>query len=163
MAHQRWNVVLFCIGLSLVMGVFGTSLTGCVIRKGSPTTAEERRQDQESKAFVDSLLPQILTTWDSGLLVDHATHSLLKSTPPEAVASMFKAFSRKLGPLETYEGSYGMTRTVKTRKGTFLVASYKVVGIFKYGPAEIILKLIHRDNQWKIYQFQVNSEALTVM
>ncbi len=114
-----------------------------------------------SKAYVDEVVPQIVSSWNSRELMDRASPELIATASPEKIDKVFRAFSDRLGPLKTYEGSRGQARvSVTPQTGKVSVASYVAEATFEKAKASIHVNLIMQDGKWQIMGFHVNSDAL---
>ena len=117
--------------------------------------------DEESKSYVDSNLPKIITNWNVDQLLNRASPELMKVAPKEKIEKLFNAFSERLGPLKEYKGSNGQANmTLITQKGKVITATYIAEAIFEKAPATIQFRIIKRGNNWQILEFRVNSDAL---
>ncbi len=117
--------------------------------------------DEESKTYVDSNLPRILTDWNADEMMNRASPELMKVAPKEKIEELFKVFSEKLGPLKEYKGSRGQSNvSVTTQEGKVITGSYIANAVFEKAPATIQFRIIKHDSQWQILEFRVNSDAL---
>src|SRR5262245_15800289 len=86
---------IFAIILILFLVVFGyASIVG-------------PRLDRESKAWVDDLVPKIVTRWDANILAENSSAELLKVSSKEEFLRTFAILSDELGTMEKYKGSQG--------------------------------------------------------
>lgn len=116
--------------------------------------------DKSSKAYLDEVIPVIVSSWNSQELIYHASPELLKIMPRDKVDGMFKMFSEKLGGLKKYKGSKGDSFVNFSSSGKVITASYVVQAAFEKADAEIKISIIQHNNKWQILEFFVNSEAL---
>ena len=117
--------------------------------------------DEESKSYVDSNLPQIITNWNVDELINRASPELMKVAPKEKIKELFNAFSERLGPLKEYRGSNGQANmSVTTQEGKVITAAYVAEAIFEKAPATIQFRIIKHENNWQVLEFRVNSDAL---
>jgi len=117
--------------------------------------------DQESKSYVDSNLPKIITNWNVEELLKRASPELMKVAPRDKVEKLFKMFAEKLGPLEYYEGSTGQSNMlVTTQDGYVVTGVYVAEARFVKAPATIKFRIIKHDDNWQILEFHVNSDAI---
>jgi hypothetical protein len=61
--------------------------------------------DAQSKAYIDAVVPKIVSHWEVQALMADASPELLEIAPREEMEPLFKAFSDKLGALKEYRGS----------------------------------------------------------
>ena len=117
--------------------------------------------DEESKACIDSNLPQILTNWDIDELINRASPELLEVVPKEKIQELLKVFMARLGPLKEYKGSKGQSHmSVTTQNGKVITGVYIAEADFAKAPATINFRIIKHDNKWQILDFRVTSDAL---
>ncbi len=145
-----------------LLGVFISAvlLTGCSV-KNIGVYREAISMDQQSKAYVDQVIPKLVQAWKPAVLFQEESDSLVRTTPPEKINAMLQHFAQKLGPLKQYEGASGQARLMAFKTGHYWIGSYHATGIFEKGDADLIIKVIQENNQWKLLFLQVNSEALT--
>lgn len=116
---------------------------------------------EESQAYVDEVIPKIVSSWDAKALMERAGPELISTASPEKLEKIFRAFSDRLGPLEQYEGSRGQAHvSVTPQTGKVTVASYVAEATFQKGKALIEVNLVMRDRGWQIVGFFVRSDAL---
>lgn len=116
--------------------------------------------DKESKAYVDEVIPIIVTSWNSKELLDHASPEFLQVAPAGKVESLFRVFSERLGPLKEYKGSNGQANISLTQQGKVTTAAYVAQAVFEKAPATINIQTILHNDTWQIVQFYVNSDVL---
>jgi hypothetical protein len=115
----------------------------------------------ESQAYVDDVIPKIVSSWDANALMERAAPELTSTASPEKFEKIFRVLSDRLGPLERYEGSRGRAHvSVTPQTGRVTVASYVAEATFQKGKASIELNLVMRDQGWQIVGFFVRSDAL---
>lgn len=114
-----------------------------------------------SKAYVDEVVPKIVSSWNSKDLTERASPELIATAPPEKIEKVFRAFSDRLGRLRSYEGSRGQAHVwVTTHTGKVTTASYVAEATFEKAKASVQVNLVMHDGTWKIAGFFVNSDAL---
>ena len=116
--------------------------------------------DSQSKAYVDEVVPKIISNWDVQTLISESSSELLKVAPRDKIESMFKAFSDKLGRLKDYKNSKGQAGINVTPQGKFTTGAYVAEASFEKGDATVWVRTILTDEKWQIIEFRVNSEAL---
>jgi hypothetical protein len=117
--------------------------------------------DKESKAYADSAIPAIVSTWSEKELLDRASPELKKVVTIDQLDRLFRWLSG-LGQLQKCEPAQGqalMSATTETGKRTS--AQYTAKAAFQKGEATIKLGLIKHGDQWQILGFHVDSPALT--
>lgn len=134
-------VVLAAIGIGFI-AVRGTAL------------------DKESKAYADSAIPAIVTTWSEKALLDRASPELKKMATSQEIDRLFR-WTSNLGRLQKCEPAEGHSlMSATTQTGKSISAEYTAKASFEKGEATIILGLIKHDEQWQILKFNVQSPQL---
>jgi hypothetical protein len=117
------------------------------------------RLDKEARAYLDEVVPIIVTYWDPKELINRASPEFLQVYPAERVESLFDSFSDLMGPLKEYKGAKGKITIGTTTKGKpIIIADYQVRAAFEKAPAKIEIQMIRRNNEWKIVGFRVSLE-----
>ncbi len=116
---------------------------------------------QEAKAYVDEVLPRIVTSWDSKQLLWNSHPEFVKKTSAEQLDQLFFA-CMKLGSLKKYDESHGQVSisalTVNGR--TNLFCDYVTQLDFENGPAKISVRVVKGNGEWRILSFFVDSDLL---
>ena len=141
------GIIFVCI---IVIGVIGSSIAAY----------HGTKLDKNSKAYVDEVIPVIVSSWNSQELIYRASPELLKIMPQDKVDGMFKMLSGKLGGLKKYKGSKGSSFVNFSSSGKVITASYVVQAAFEKADAEIKISIIQHNNKWQILEFFVNSATL---
>jgi UDP-N-acetylmuramyl tripeptide synthase len=147
---KKFFIVLGSIFLALILlGAIGIAF---VAIRGTAL-------DKESKAYADSAIPAIVTTWSEKELLDRASPEFKKAVTIDQLDRLFRAFST-LGRLQKCEPAQGqaiMSATSQTGRTT--TGEYTAKATFEKGEATIKLGLIKHGNQWQIGGFHVDSPA----
>jgi hypothetical protein len=116
--------------------------------------------DKESKAYADSAIPPIVTTWNGKELLDRASPEFKKAVTPEQLDRLFRWVS-SLGGLQKCEPTQGQAlMSATTQSGKMISAQYTAKATFQKGEGTIKLGLIKHGDQWQILNFYVDSPAL---
>jgi hypothetical protein len=116
--------------------------------------------DKESKAYADSAIPAIVTTWSEKELLDRASPEFRKVVKSDQLDQMFRWFT-SLGHLQRCEPAQGEAGiSVTTQTGKVISGRYAAKATFDKGEGTIKLGLIKHGEQWQILNFYVNSPAL---
>jgi uncharacterized RDD family membrane protein YckC/energy-coupling factor transporter ATP-binding protein EcfA2 len=146
----RWIIVL-CVIIGLMEASLLVSLPSLMMQ---PMMQQRIALDKESKAYADSAIPAIVSTWSEKELLDRASPEFKQST------EQFRSFS-SLGPLQKCEPAEGQTTMSFTEQGDRVISGqYTAKATFEKGEASIKLGLIKHGDQWQIQSFNVNSPAL---
>ncbi|MBI2486773.1 MAG: hypothetical protein HYW01_07420 [Deltaproteobacteria bacterium] len=114
--------------------------------------------DKEAKAYLDEVVPIIVTSWDPKELINRVSPEFLQVYPAEKVELLFNVLSKQIGPLKEYKGSTGKVKLTVTSKGELIIADYVAKAVFEKAPAKIQIQMIRRNNEWKIVGFRVSLE-----
>ena len=148
---KKFFIVLGSVFLAIiVLGAVGIAV---VAIKGSAL-------DKESKAYADSAVPAIVSTWSEKALLDRASPEFKKAVTIDQLDRLFRWVSG-LGQLQKCEPAQGqalMSATTQTGKRTS--AQYTAKATFQKGEATIKLGLIKHGDQWQVLSFYVDSPAL---
>ncbi len=143
-------IILGAIFLILII-VAGIAI-GIVAVKGSAL-------DKQSKAYVDSTVPLIVSNWDEQALLSRVSPEFMAATDKQELDKLYAMF-RKLGKLRDYEGSKGQSyMSMSTQNGKSVTAVYKCKSMLEAGPADIKVTLVQHDDKWEIAGFNVDSEV----
>jgi len=116
--------------------------------------------DTQSRAYVDEIVPKIVSNWNVRALVSEASPELLQVAPKEKLELMFKTLAEKLGSLKEYKGSKGQAGIHVTPQGKFTTGDYIVEASFEKADATILVRTLLKDDAWKVVEFRVHSDAL---
>jgi len=131
--------------LLIVLGAIGI---GVAAFKGSAL-------DKESKAYVDTAVPAIISSWNTQELLSRASPEFNPATRTDNVERLFQRL-RPLGRLQKYQGSQDESVTSQILgKGTTIAARYLVTADFEAGNAKIHVTLMKHGNLWQIAGFRV--------
>lgn len=116
------------------------------------------RLDHESKTYVESLLPRVVSSWDQQALESEMSPEFVKITDPQQMDQFFKVFST-LGTLKSIDSVKGEAH-VQANLGqpVQITAVYRCKATFQEAPADIEVALIKHENRWQVLGFRVNSE-----
>jgi len=115
--------------------------------------------DKESKAYADSAIPAIVTTWSEKQLLDRASPEFKKAVTIDQLDRLFRTFSA-LGRLQKCEPAQGQAiMSATSQTGRMTSGEYIAKATFEKGEATIKLVLIKHENQWQIGGFHVDSPA----
>jgi hypothetical protein len=116
--------------------------------------------DKESKAYADTAIPAIGTTWSQKELLDRASPELKQAVTTDQLDHLFRWVSG-LGQLQKCEPAQGQAlMSATTQTGRMISAQYTAKATFQKGEALIKLGLIKHGNEWEILNFHVDSPAL---
>ena len=143
---KKFLIILGAIFLTLIaLGVVAFVLTAI---RGTAL-------DKESKAYVDTAVPAIVSSWSVQALLDRASSEFTQATQPGDVDRFFGTF-RQLGQMRLYKGSQGQALMYRDlAKGETISAAYTANAEFENGSAEIDVKLIKHGDHWQILGFNV--------
>ena len=147
---KKFFIVLGSIFLALIiLVVIGIAV---VAVKGSAL-------DKESKAYADSAIPAVVTTWSEKEMLDRASPEFKKAVTIDQMDQLFRAFAI-LGRLKSCEPAQGHAlMSATTQNGKVISAQYTAKAAFEKGDATVKLGLIKHGDQWQIAGFHVDSPA----
>ncbi len=117
------------------------------------------RLDESSKAYVDTNVPIIVSSWSKEELLKRSSPQLLAvvNKSPEQIDQLFKKLST-LGAMQHYEGSKGQAYLFfNYPQGKSVTAKYVADAKFEHGEANIQIQLVQTSGEWQIINFHVNS------
>ncbi|HEY6873033.1 MAG TPA: hypothetical protein VI298_09950 [Geobacteraceae bacterium] len=115
--------------------------------------------DKDSKQYVDTAVPAIVSQWNKQELINRAGPELMKTVKDNDFEKLFTMF-RKLGAFKKYTGSEGQANiSVTSKHGKVTTAAYVAKADFENGPAEIQVTLIKHADKWQILGFRINSKV----
>jgi hypothetical protein len=115
--------------------------------------------DKESKAYVDSTVPLVVSNWDEQTLLSRASPEFTQAVDKQSLDKLYIMF-RKLGKLRVYEGSKGQSyMSMTTQSGKSITSVYVCKATFEAGPANIKVTLSKHGDKWEIAGLRVDSEA----
>lgn len=139
-----------CLALVVVAGGF----FGYAIYAGG-------KLDASSKAYVDRVVPEIISTWSPETLKREASVELSQQVTGDELRSAFQTFSA-LGSLIAYRGAKGGSKiSITPQTGKVTTARYAVDAEFEHGDAVIDVNLVQRDGRWQVLGFFVKSDQLS--
>lgn len=120
------------------------------------------RLDSSSKAYVETNVKPVVATWSKDELLKRSSPQLMAilAKDPDQVDRLFAKLS-KLGALKSLGEPKGQSLVaVNIGSGKAVSASYTESGEFENGHAELNIRLIQIDGQWRFLTFYVNSPIL---
>jgi hypothetical protein len=115
--------------------------------------------DKQSKAYVDSAVPVIVSGWDEQELLSRASPEFMQATDKDDLDKLYAMF-RKLGSMREYQGSEGQSNMSYTSEnGRRTIAVYAAKARFDAGSAVIKITLIKHGDEWQIMAFRVDSDV----
>jgi hypothetical protein len=145
--------------LMILGAVFGVILISIAIAVGY-AAYNGKGLDEESKRYVDAAVPAIVKNWDMTEMLSRTSPEFNKATKTEDLEKLWIMF-RKLGAMKIYKGSKGESnQMINLPQGTTITAKYSADVEFENGPAQILITIIKRGDDWQILGFKVNSSAI---
>lgn len=118
--------------------------------------------DASSKAYVEANVKPVVATWSKDELLKRASPQLIEilGKDPDQVDHVFAKLA-KLGPLKSLSEPKGQSLVaVTTGSGKVISATYTEHGEFENGRADLNIRLIQIDGQWRFLSFFVNSPIM---
>jgi len=151
----------FCEGTSRFAHRVFIILFLLVCSSSCDTFNNEESLKKQAKAYIDTVLPQIITSWDSKELLRNAHPELAKKNSAEQLDLLFFTYMN-LGSLKNYDESQGKVSIARwTVNGqTNLLCDYVTRLDFEKGSARIWVEVVKDYGQWSILSFIVDSDLL---
>jgi len=125
---KKFFIVLGSIFLAIV--VLGAIGIGFIAVRGNAL-------DKESKAYADSAIPAIVTTWSEKELLDRASPEFKKAVTADWQSRLFRWVSG-LGQLQKCEPAQGQAlMSATTQTGKMISAQYTAKATFQKGEATV--------------------------
>ncbi len=145
------------LALATVILVF-VAIAGLVSGAGYYSASS---REGEARAYVDKIVPAVVSRWNTGDLLANANREMLRDMTLDRIDTLFASFKQRLGHLRAYGGAqrekYFFSLTTRGRVLTYV---YLVTAQFERGPAQIRVRAVWRDGQWKLSDFYVFSDSL---
>ncbi len=123
-------------------------------------TYQGRGLDASSKAYVETNVPPIISTWSKDELLKRSSPQLIEiiNENPEQLEQLFQKLAQ-LGALQTFGEVKGeATISITAQNGKVITASYMTTAKFENGEGQIAVRLIQSPSgQWQLLLFNVNS------
>lgn len=140
-------------GIALALIVVAGAVVGYAIYAGG-------KLDVSSKAYVDRVVPEIVSAWSAENLRREASAELSQQAAGDQIGAAFRKFSA-LGNLVAYRGSKGEAKiSITPKTGKIVTAKYEATAKFEHGDAVIDVGLVQRDDRWQVIGFFVKSDQL---
>jgi hypothetical protein len=142
--------------LMILGGIFGVLILSAVgllifayISSGGPEL------DLESKAWVDSVVPEIVSSWDENKFKENSNYRLLETTDNESILKLLSTLEDQFGDLKNYQGSEGQAGIRVNNGVKTITAEYIAHAEFETGMAQIEIQGIKEEDKWTILRFFV--------
>ncbi len=120
---------------------------------------EGSRLDASSKAYVDTVVPNITRNWSSDILLSESSQTMRETVSNDELTAIFRQLS-KLGPMVAYEGSEGEARVFTSPfMGRKITASYVATAEMAQGHVTIDVSLEREGNTWHVSGFFVHPRS----
>lgn len=142
----------------MVLGYIFVVLIVVLIAGFVSLTVLGNRLDKESKVFVDTAIPAIVSTWDVSEIEKRASPEFNDEVDYDGLEQDFGVL-RQLGKLVEYKGSTGDANiTLSLQYGYEITADYSASADFELGSTNMRMSLIKHGGQWQILDFKINPE-----
>ena len=116
--------------------------------------------DKESKAYADTAILAIVTSWSETGLLDRASSELKQAVTQQQLDECFLQAST-LGRLQKCEPAQGRALMfATTQSGKMISAHYTAKATFEKGEGTVTLSLIKHGDQWQILSFDARPPQL---
>jgi hypothetical protein len=111
--------------------------------------------DEESKAFVDTAIPAIVSDWDIAEIQKRASPEFNETVNYDEMQQLFDVL-HGLGDLQEYNGAVGESRIIISfQAGVLITAYYDASADFESGLAVVQISLIKHGKKWQILGFKI--------
>ncbi len=119
-------------------------------------TALLKHVNKAASAYVDGLMPNVLTNWDDQVLLKEVHPEFLKETSPQKLASYCTTLRSHLGSLIRYGGCNGtLNARFDPRKGIGVWGLYTAQASFVNGTASIRVDVVRQFGRWWVLWIDV--------
>lgn len=127
---------------------------------GIYTWHKKTQYESTAVPYIKDVLPK-LSTWDVAIAKQHMATTALEKIKDEELSKLFKWFS-KLGALKSMEEPQfqNVTSGITSDDGANTVVTYTVVAHYEKADANIVIRLLDKKGQFKIFLFNINSDGL---
>jgi len=141
--------------LFLLILIVGGTVVGYIVHQGSGL-------DTESKNFVDSTVPKIISHWDMAEFDRADDKAVMEKAGFNAdqESKLFAWCQKTLGPMTEYKGAEGQALINFSGGKQYLSAQYSVSAAFQNGPAAVNVTLSKDSGEWKIVGFFVSPKTM---
>jgi hypothetical protein len=143
---NKFLIILGCIFSGILVTVVGLFVYGSIVGP---------KLDRESKAWVDTVLPEIIATWDVNVIINNSSSELLKLSPRKNFEKLFTALYAELGQLREYKGAAGESWIHVNNGVKTITMKYLAEAVFTKGSAQIAIQGIKEADGWKLLSFYV--------
>lgn len=148
-------------GLKTILAILGGLFVVALIGLGScaiPLAMQGAGLDEESRAYADRIVPEVVTTWDKSALEGELSPEFLEVSTGKQLDEFFTLYT-KLGALESLDEAQGQSN-IRWFLGeeTQITAVYMIDAEFENGPAQITLTLVKHGSEWQVAGFHVSSD-----
>jgi len=147
---QKRNLFLVALTFGAVVG--SAIISYCLL------ALSERSLQTDSKSFVDATVVRIVQDWDEDALTQRSAKEFSASARPEKLTALFTQCKHRLGRLREYQGSKGSLKIwYSIRAERLITGEYVAKCEFDKGEAEVQIRIVRQDAQWRILFFYVSS------
>lgn len=119
------------------------------------------RLDASSKAYVDTVVPNVIRNWSSDILLSESSRAMRETVSNDELTTVFRQLS-ELGPLVAYKGSEGEARVfIRLFEGRKVAAAYVATAEMAHGQVTIDVTLVREEDTWHVSGFFVHPRAKT--
>lgn len=146
------KIVMYLGFFFFIVFIAGVILVGIVAFNG-------RDLDHSSKKYAQESIEKITFSWSKDELIARASPELLMATGKSEDFERLFNLLKKLGPLKKLGELKGESRVVyNIGRENVVTAEYITMSEFENEKATIRIKLIKKDNEWKISYINLNSD-----
>ena len=142
---KTFLAIIGALALVIIIGIVALGVAG---------TQRIKPLLKEAHAYVDESVPAIATEWKGDELYGRAATELRELLEGGALDQIMQAGAFQLGAMISAEpATCELARYEYTEQGEFATASCRVDADFEKATAEILVNILKREGQWRIFGF----------
>ncbi len=143
----------------IMIGVWLVAMISLIVGFHLNERSKAGEYDDTVIPYLNRIVPEI-SRWDLETTRGFMAEEALQNISDEQYAQIIVLFS-KVGELQSFEEpEFEKTHTAELPSGSKTVVSYKVEAKYANGDARLNFKLIEDSGSYKVYLFNLSSEAL---
>ena len=145
------KLLMFLGGIFLIILILLIAAVGYAVLSGIG-----QNLDAESKLWVDTVVPEIVATWNVEALLKNSSSALLQTVSEEEMVESLDIFSEQLGAMKQYHGSTGAV-SIYVRNGIkTITAEYVSAVTFENSSSTIEITGVKENDVWKVNRIYIN-------
>jgi hypothetical protein len=117
--------------------------------------------DNSSKNYINKIVPDIISNWDSNLFYDNSNKLLLKEMNANDIENYMNMFRNRLGTMTNFKGCNGESNIKMVNFHKMILAEYICNAEFEKGEAKISIRIMNENDKWSILYLKINSDIFS--